>query len=130
MQAYGTYCRLACYRLLLQYTHMPLPVIGFLDGPVFWAIFSILCLISVPTAIILVVVLVKKKSVQPAPVSSAPPAPGSRLYQFARKGSTVGSFAEGAVRDLVASGQIKPDDDYWTEGMPGWQKVSDNPAWR
>ena len=97
---------------------------------VFWAIFSILCLISVPTAIILVVVLVKKKSVQPAPVSSAPPAPGSRLYQFARKGSTVGSFAEGAVRDLVASGQIKPDDDYWTEGMPGWQKVSDNPAWR
>ena len=54
----------------------------------------------------------------------------SRLYQIARKGSVVGAFAEGAVRDLLASGQIKPDDDYWTEGMPGWQKVSDNPAWR
>ena len=109
---------------------MPLPVIGMLDGPVFWAILSVMCLIGVPTAIILVVILAKKKSAQPVPVPSAPPAPGSRLYQFARKGSAVGTFAEGAVRDLVGSGQIKPDDDYCTEGRPGWQKVSDNPAWR
>lgn len=109
---------------------MPLPVIGLLDGPVFWAILAVMCLISVPTAIILVVVLTKKKSVQPMPASSAPPAPGSRLYQFARKGSAVGTFAEGVVPDLIASGQVKPDDDYWTDGMSNWQKVSENPSWR
>jgi hypothetical protein len=110
---------------------MPLLVIGFLDGPFVWALLSLLCLIGVPVAIIVVIVLLlRKKTPQVAPSSGIPPAPGSRLYQFARKGSVVGAFAEGAVRDLVASGQIKPDDDYWTEGMPGWQKVSDNPAWR
>ena len=109
---------------------MPSLIIAMLDGPVFWAIAAIMCLISVPTAVVLVVVLVKKKSAQSTTGSIAPPAPGSRLYQFARKGSVVGTFTEGVVRDLVASGQIKPEDDYWTEGMPNWQKVSDNPAWR
>jgi hypothetical protein len=52
------------------------------------------------------------------------------LYHFARKGSPIGTFVEGTIQDLVGSGQIRMDDDYWTEGMPGWQKVSDNPAWR
>jgi hypothetical protein len=109
---------------------MPLPVIGLLDGPVFWAIIAVMCLISVPTAILVVVLMLKKNSAQAPQAPSAPPAPGSRLYQFARKGSAVGTFAEGVVRELVVSGQIKPDDDYWTAGMPSWQKVSDNPAWR
>jgi hypothetical protein len=108
---------------------MLFPIIALLDGPVFWAIAAIMCLISLPTAVIVAVVMLKKNSAQAPLASSAPPAPGSRLYQFARKGSVVGTFAEGVVRDLVASGQIKPDDDYWTEGMPNWQKVSDNPAW-
>jgi hypothetical protein len=114
-----------------KHEQMNLTAIGFLDGPVFWALLSLVCLIGVPIAIIIaVVVLLRKKKPQVAPNLSAPPAPGSRLYQFARKGSPIGSFAEGTIQDLVASGQIRMDDDYWTEGMPEWKKVSDNPAWR
>ena len=106
-------------------------VMGVLDGPVIWAFLSLVCLIGVPIAItVAVVLLLRKKNPQVAQSFSAPPAPGSRLYQFARKGSPIGTFAEGAIKDLVGSGQIRTDDDYWTEGMTGWQKVSDNQAWR
>lgn len=107
------------------------PVIGMLDGPVFWAFMSLVCLIGVPVAVIVVIVLLlRKKTPQVAPSFNIPPAPGSRLHHFARKGSPIGTFAEGTIQDLVGSGQIRTDDDYWTEGMLGWQKVSDNPAWR
>jgi hypothetical protein len=102
-----------------------------LDGPVIWVFLSLMCLIGLPTAItIIVVLLLKKKNPEVTQSFSVPPAPGSRLYQFARKGTPIGTFAEGAIQDLVGSGQIRADDDYWTEGMPGWHKVSDNPAWR
>lgn len=110
---------------------MHLPVAGILDGPVFWVFLSLVCLVGVPTAVIIgIVVLLRKKNPQVAPSHGVPPAPGSRLYHFARKGSPIGTYAEGAIKDLVGSGQIRMDDDYWTEGMPGWHKVSDNPAWR
>jgi hypothetical protein len=109
---------------------MHVSVIGILDGPVVWAFLSLVCVIGVPVAIIIgIVLMLRKKNPQVAPSSIAPPAPGSRLYQFARKGSPIGTFAEGSIKDLVGSGQIRMDDDYWTEGMPGWQKVSGNPAW-
>ena len=102
-----------------------------LDGPVIWVFLSLVCLVGVPTAVIIgIVLLLRKKNPQVAPSHGVPPAPGSRLYHFARKGSPIGTFAEGTIQDLVGSGQIRTDDDYWTEGMPGWQKVSDNPAWR
>ena len=111
---------------------MHLPVIGMLDGPVIWVFLSLVCLIGVPIAVIIGIVLLlrKKNNPQVAPSFNVPPAPGSRLYHFARKGSPIGTFVEGTIQDLVGSGQIRMDDDYWTEGMPGWQKGSDNPAWR
>jgi len=57
---------------------------------------------------------------------------GSALqrYDLTTCSAFIGTFAEGAIQDLVGSGQIRTDDDYWTEGMPGWQKVSVNPSWR
>ena len=104
---------------------------GVFDGPIIWAFLSLVCLIGVPIAItVAVVLLLRKKNPQVVPSFNAPPAPGSRLYQFARKGSPIGTFAEGTIKDLVGSGQIRTDDDYWTEGMTGWLKVSDNQAWR
>ena len=111
---------------------MHLPVIGMLDGPVIWVFLRLVCLIGLPIAVIVGIVLLlrKKDNPQVAPSFNVPPAPGSRLYHFARKGSPIGTFVEGTIQDLVGSGQIRTDDDYWTEGMPGWQKVSDNPAWR
>ena len=110
---------------------MHLSVIGMLDGTVFWMFLSLVCLVGVPTAVIIgIVLLLRKKKPQVAPSHVVPPAPGSRLYHFARKGLPIGTFVEGTIQDLVGSGQIRTDDDYWTEGMPRWQKVSDNPAWR
>lgn len=68
---------MACYRLLMQYGDMPLFVAGFLDGPFVWALLSLLCLIGVPVAIIVVIVLLlRKKTPQVAPSSGIPPAPG------------------------------------------------------
>jgi len=103
--------------------------IAVLDGPVIWVIVFLICLVT-PILLVcfLVVSLINKKS-GAAAAQSIPAAPGSRIFQFSRSGAPIGSFPEGAVVQLVASGQILPDDDYWTQGMASWQKVSTQPNW-
>ena len=102
-------------------------LLGFLNGET--AILGCGC-ISVGGIVALVFALNKNRQAPVTPINVAPPPPGSRLYQFARLGSMIGTYPEATVASLVASGQLKPDDDYWTEGMAGWQKVSSNPAWK
>ncbi len=104
--------------------------IAILEGPVFWAILATFLLFSVLAACIAVFFAIKNQRRQEDHSICAPPPPGSRLYQFARKGTNIGSYTEGAIRELVANGQLKADDDYWTQGMAQWQKVSTNPSWR
>jgi hypothetical protein len=107
---------------------MPHPFLGFLNGET--ALVGCGCF-SVVSVIIIVVLLLNKKSAgQTIAINAAPPPPGSRLYQIARLGSMIGTYPEATVASLIASGQIKPDDDYWTEGMANWQKVASNPSWK
>jgi len=50
----------------MQSKQMHLPVIGILDGPVIWVFLSLVCLIGVPIAIIVVIVLLgTKQGVRP-----------------------------------------------------------------
>ena len=95
--------------------------LGMLDGPAVWP----LCFL-VTTVTVVILILNQKKAGAPV---SPPAAPGARIFHFSRKGVAVGVYAEGTVKDLIVSGHIQDSDDYWTEGMPGWKKVSDNPAW-
>jgi hypothetical protein len=104
--------------------------IALIDGPVFWALAALVCLgISIGLIVFLATSLANKKS-GATTAQAMPPAPGSRIYQFSRNGTTVGSFPEGTVPQLIASGQILPDDDCWTHGMSNWQKVSAQPLWK
>ncbi|MCX6918147.1 MAG: DUF4339 domain-containing protein [Verrucomicrobia bacterium] len=102
--------------------------LGILDGPVVFAFSCVCCaFVTIATGVI-AIVMVRKKSA--APIATPPPPPGARVFQFARDGKIVGSFAENAVAALIASGHIKADDDFWSEGMPIWQKVSTHPSWK
>jgi hypothetical protein len=104
--------------------------IAILDGPVFWALVALLCFgTTIGLIVFLVTSLVNKKNVTAA-TQSIPAAPGSRIFQFSRNGTPVGSFPEGAVPQLIANGQILPGDDCWTQGMSSWQKVSAQPNWQ
>ena len=104
------------------------PLLAFLNGET--AILGCVCFGFVGAIVVLVLVLNKNRLGAPIQVNAAPPPPGSRLYQFARLGTMIGTYPEATIASLVASGQLKPDDDYWTQGMAGWQKVSSNPAWK
>jgi hypothetical protein len=104
--------------------------IAILDGPVFWAIVTLLCFgTTIGLIVFLVTSLINKKN-GAAAVQSIPAAPGSRLFQFSRNGASLGCFPEGSVPQLIVGGQIRPDDDCWTQGMTSWQKVSAQPNWR
>ena len=122
-------------------------IIAIVEGREFWVFMERVFMIAVPAGCVLLYLKLKKKSPPPfstRPMSAvrpgelirkptpkpSPPPPGSRLYQFARKGTVVGTHPEASVADLIAGGQIEMSDDYWSEGMSDWQKVSNNPAWR
>ena len=104
--------------------------IAILDGPVVWIIIGLLCFgTTIGLVVFLLASLINKKS-GAAAAQSVPAAPGSRLFQFSRNGASLGCFPEGSVPQLIAGGQIRPDDDCWTQGMTSWQKVSAQPNWR
>ncbi len=121
-------------------------IIAALDGDSFWAFMEKLLVVAVPIGCVLLYLKLKNDAPNPPakPTSQirqgelirkptpkpAPPPPGSRLYQFARKGTVIGTHPEGSVAELIASGKIELSDDYWSEGMSDWKKVADNPAWR
>ncbi len=47
------------------------------------------------------------------------------IVHVARDGAEVGQFSEQEFRDKIFSGEIQPDNHYWTEGMDDWQLVSE-----
>jgi GYF domain 2 len=105
-------------------------LIAIIDGPVFWAILALVCFTTVPAIGIAIFLLLKKQRTITPQLTIVPPAPGSKIYYFSRSGTNIGSYPEGAVRELISNKQIQAEDDYWTQGMPNWQKVAANPTWR
>lgn len=100
---------------------MSLVQLSMLDGPAVWP----LCFLVTTVTIVMLILNQKKAGAQAVP----PAAPGARLYHFSRNGVAVGIYAEGTIKGHILSGHIQASDDYWSEGMSGWNKVSDNPVW-
>ena len=44
-------------------------------------------------------------------------------YHVAQQGEVLGEFSTNEFREKRASGAIRPDDHYWTEGMEKWADV-------
>jgi hypothetical protein len=47
------------------------------------------------------------------------------IFHVGREGLEIGQFGEDEFRDKILTGNIKPGDHYWTEGMDDWQLVSE-----
>jgi hypothetical protein len=47
------------------------------------------------------------------------------VFHVARDGAEVGQFSEQEFRDKIFSGEIRPENHYWTQGMDDWQLVSE-----
>jgi DNA-directed RNA polymerase subunit M/transcription elongation factor TFIIS len=58
-------------------------------------------------------------------VPSKPQKLQSAVFCVGRSGTELGKFSEQEFRDKILSGEIRPYDDYWTEGMDDWQSVSE-----
>jgi hypothetical protein len=39
-------------------------------------------------------------------------------------GESLGEFNESEFRRMIFSGELKPDDHYWHEGLEGWKPIS------
>ena len=47
------------------------------------------------------------------------------IFHVAREGAEIGQFSEEEFGDKILTGNIKPGDHYWKEGMDDWQLVSE-----
>lgn len=45
-------------------------------------------------------------------------------YQVSRGGKNLGAYDLAAIRQMVSSGMLTPDDLVWTQGMPAWLPLS------
>ena len=96
-----------------------------LDGPVLWLCFALTIMLGVPLGIAFG--LFKMKSTQSGS-SFAPPSPRP-VFQISRDGQIIGTYDSVALQHLIRSGFIQRNDDYWSEGMPTWQKVGSRTDW-
>jgi len=102
-----------------------------LDGPVFWAIFSLLCLLVPVWILFTLFAKVFRKSPTPSPQMTYPQAPqgGSMAnYQVSRNGMLLGTHTEAELRQLLATGRYLLSDFYWKPGMPAWAPLSSLPS--
>jgi GYF domain 2 len=51
--------------------------------------------------------------------------PSAMRFHVARKGAVLGKFDEQIFRNRVFSGEIRPNDWYWTAGFTDWRPVSE-----
>lgn len=51
--------------------------------------------------------------------------PPAMRFHVAREGAVLGEFEEQMFRNKVFSGEILPNDLYWTAGFTGWRPVSE-----
>jgi hypothetical protein len=49
----------------------------------------------------------------------------SKLWHYRRDGHSVGQVSTGELRRLAASGELRPTDFIWREGMPDWVPAAD-----
>lgn len=52
-----------------------------------------------------------------------------RTFKVGREGSILGVFDEPEMVYMVSCGKVLGTDDYWTEGMATWAKVSSREVW-
>lgn len=53
-----------------------------------------------------------------------------KSYKVGRAGVILGVFDEPEMVYMINCGKVLKTDDYWTEGMPSWQKVSTRARWQ
>ena len=53
-----------------------------------------------------------------------------KSYKVGRAGVILGVFDEPEMVYMINCGKVLKTDDYWTEGMPAWQKVSTKVTWK
>ena len=51
--------------------------------------------------------------------------PPAMKFHVAREGAVLGEFEEQLFRNKVFSGEIRPNDLYWTAGFTDWRPVSE-----
>ena len=51
--------------------------------------------------------------------------PPAMKFHVAREGAVLGEFEEQIFRNKVFSGEIRPNDLYWTAGFTDWRPVSE-----
>ncbi len=54
----------------------------------------------------------------------------NRTYKVGREGVIIGTFDEPEMIYLISCGKILKSDDYWTDGMHAWQKISTRSNWK
>ena len=52
-----------------------------------------------------------------------------QTFKIARAGKTLFDLSGQDVLNGLAAGTVLPSDDYWTQGMSGWEKVSSRSNW-
>lgn len=52
-----------------------------------------------------------------------------QIFKIARAGKTLFDLSGQDVLNGLAAGTVLPSDDYWTQGMSGWEKVSSRTNW-
>lgn len=52
-----------------------------------------------------------------------------KSFKVGREGVILGVFDEPEMVYMVSSGKVVGTDDYWTDGMSTWSKVSSRPTW-
>jgi len=60
-----------------------------------------------------------------ASVPATPEKPQAAVFYVGRGGTELGQFSEQEFRDRILTGNIRPGDHYWKEGMDDWQLVSE-----
>jgi hypothetical protein len=53
-----------------------------------------------------------------------------RTYKVGREGTLIGTFDEPEMVYLIGCGKVLQSDDYWTEGMSAWEKISTKTNWK
>ncbi len=62
------------------------------------------------------------------PQAAPPPLPSQQLFHFEQAGQPAGPYPLEQLRQFVASGQLAPNTNVWSQGMAGWAAASTVPA--
>ncbi|MQY26305.1 SPFH domain-containing protein [Nocardia aurantia] len=65
---------------------------------------------------------------QPQPGYAPPPLPGQQAFHIELDGQAAGPYPQDQLRQFVASGQLTPQTNVWTTGMPAWAAAQTVPA--